>query len=530
MTYTRIKAQSGKFYLTEYESYWDTKLGRSRQRFLRYLGRCDKAGKVLETPSHRVNVVHSAFPAGSLAVFHAASVQLHLREKIEEVLGVKRETAIALLSLVLNQVTARVPISRVSDWVRASPLPKWESFDAESMTSSRFEEALEALCHFTPQKTWEDDGLLLQHELTKAWRGSSREPAGAYYDITKQPYYGSHCPYAQLGHDERGTATVIGFGMVVSKEHHHPVFCQALPGGQNDSLSVASVMQMLQGQGLRRLTLVMDRGMTSKDNVGRAVDAGYEVIGSVRGRSKETVAYASRWPGEELECPDYVVGTSHGGVVYARAFTAPLMGFPKMRIAVVENLFRKAEERQARDLLLQELEGPVSKERLKEIRLELGSVVVASRGRRGFSVDSAALEKERPLDGRFLLFSTDVSLDGPEMYCAYFAKDAIEKAFRTSKGELSLGPVRYRRKDRLDAYATVVYMAYLLWSWAERRLKEKYPEKSLCDALRSLEGVSWVRFGEGKFVREWMTRLTTEQKKLLSALGATCCLPSAYIR
>ena len=137
---------------------------------------------------------------------------------------------------------------------------------------------------------------------------------------------------------------------------------------------------------------------------------------------------------------------------------------------------------------------------------------------------STVFHRERALDGRFLLFSTNLSLNGQEMYRTYFAKDAIEKVFRTSKSEFSLGPVRYRRKDRLDAYATVVYMAYLLWSWAERRLKEKYPEKSLPEALRSLEHFSWVRFGAGNSIREWTTCPTIEQKKILSAVGATCCL------
>ena len=529
MAYTRIKPQGGNFYLTEYESYWDTKLDRSRQRFLRYLGRCDKNGKLLGASSHRIDAIHSAFPVGPLAVFHAASTQLHLCERIEKVLDVRKETALALVCMTLNQATARVPVYRLENWVKVSPLPKWENFKAESLTSQKFEEALAALCHLTPEKTWENRGFLLQKELTKAWRGSSREPAGAYYNITKQQYYGGRCPYAQLGHSELGTTNVVGFGMVVSKEHHHPILCQALPGGQNDSLSVATTLEMLQDYGLKRLTLVMDRGMTAKENVRKAVDAGYDVVGSVRGWNKETVAYASRLQGEELERQEHVVGTSHGGSVYSQAFTAPLMGFPKMRIAVVENIFRKADDRQARDLLLQELEGPVPKKRLKEIRAELGDVVAASTGRRGFSVDQEAVKRERALDGRFLLFSTDLSLDGQEMYKTYFAKDAIEKVFRTSKGELSLGPVRYRRKDRLDAYATVIYMSYLLWSWAERRLQEKYPGKRLSEVLLSLENFSWVRFGAGNSVKEWTTRPTMEQGKILSAVGATCCLHSAYI-
>jgi len=417
--------------------------------------------------------------------------------------------------------------SHLPDWFRASPLPGWLSLDAEALTPRHFEDALFGLCHLTPAKTWQDRGLLLQQELNRAWRNGSREPAGAYYDLTKQAYYGTHCPYAQLGHDERGTAVVVGFGMVVSKEHHHPLLCRALYGGQNDFLSVAPTLEFLQGQKLRRLTLVMDKGMTSKANVRLAVGAGYDVVGSVKGWSREAVAYAARWSGEQLERSEHVVGTSHGGAVYARAFTAPLMEFPKLRIAVVENLSRKAEDRQARDLLLQEFEGPVSKERLAEIKAELGEVIVTARGRRGFRVDPKAVERERALDGRFLLFSTDLSLDGRAMYREYFAKDAVEKAFRTSKGELSLGPVRYRRKDWLDAYATVVYLAYLLWSWAERRLQEKYPERHLTEALRALESMSWVRFGAGKSIREWVTRLTKEQNDLVTALGATCCLPAA---
>jgi hypothetical protein len=523
----RVYKVAGKHrYAYEYESFWDAKLGRTRQRMVRYLGPCDRKGRILTEPKVRLESVHSAFPVGSLVVFFSAAQQLRVRERIQEVLGLSEQEAGKLLVLGLNQAAARVPIYRLPDWAKASPLPKWLSLDAQKLTPRSFEDALSSLCRLTPEKTWEDRGLLLQQELTRAWRNGSREPAGAYYDITKQAYYGTHCPYGQLGHDERGTAPVIGFGMVVSKEHHHPILCRALPGGQNDSLSVAPTLELLESQGLKHLTLAMDKGMTSKANVQRAVNAGYHVVGSVKGWSKEAVAYASRWPGEELERSEYVVGTSHGGAVYARAFTAPLMEFPKLRIAVVENLSRKAEDRQARDLLLQELEGPVSRPRLEEIRSELGEVIVSSPGRRGFRVDPKAVDVERALDGRFLLFSTDLSLDGPEMYRTYFAKDAIEKAFRTSKGDLSLGPVRYRRKDRLDAYATVVYLAYLLWSWAERQLQAKYPERHLSDALRALESVSWVRFGAGKSIREWCTRLTKEHRDLLSALGGFAHLPA----
>ncbi|EQD67361.1 transposase, partial [mine drainage metagenome] len=164
-----------------------------------------------------VENVQSAFPVGPLAILYAAAKDLNLQDYISSVIS--KELAKPILCITLNQATAKVPLYRLADWIGASPLPKWEGINAQNLTRKHFEDALSALCYFTPQKTWENKGYLLQKTLTKAWRGTSREPAGAYYDITKQSYYGAHCPYGQLGHNEDGgTSLVIGFSMVVSKD------------------------------------------------------------------------------------------------------------------------------------------------------------------------------------------------------------------------------------------------------------------------------------------------------------------------
>ena len=51
------------------------------------------------------------------------------------------------------------------------------------------------------------------------------------------------------------------------------------------------------------------------------------------------------------------------------------------------NISRKAEDRKDRDLLLNELEGPLPKDILKEIKNEPGDVIASTKGRRGFEVD-----------------------------------------------------------------------------------------------------------------------------------------------
>ncbi|MHB8352416.1 MAG: IS1634 family transposase [Thermoplasmata archaeon] len=536
----RVYKRVGKLrYAYEYESFYDAKLHRTRQRMVRYLGRCGENGEILVPAKVAVDHVHSSFEVGPLALFYAAAQELELRDRFEAMLGVDRTTASLLLTLALNQIVGRQPISRLSDWTLRSPLMTWEGLRPEAVTHEAYQTALMTLCRPAPGGL-DNPGLELQHRLTEDWRAGSREPAAAYYDITKQPYYGTECAYAALGHDGEGNlSNVVGFGLVISRDHHHPVLCRPLLGSKNDTLSVRDTVNQLKDFGFERLTLVMDRGMVSEDNLKVVTDAGYEQVGIVRGWNAEVWKYVTQWPREALEQPKFVVSRSNGEVAYCRGWTASLYGRRSMRVAAVLNPWRADEERGSRDLAMRELtEGKVSKERLRQIRKVLGKEVAeTARGRRGFTVNEKVLAEEEKGLGRFLLFSTDTSMDAEAMFELYFQRDAIEKVFETMKGELSLGPIRYRRTDRLESYATVVYVAYLLWSWVERKLAEgwpsasrevrkKFPTLTLSKAVGLLEGVSWVRFGAKKSVRDWTTRRTEVQEEILKPLGAARFLPA----
>ena len=540
-TYVEVRRRGDRFYAYEREPYWDSKRKQGRKRTIRFLGPCDRRGRVLRSPKVHLDGVSSSVSVGRPLVFLAAAEKLRVRELARAVLGGDDEVAGRFVLMAVNQASDRVPDEHLPAWAEAGPLPRLLSLGPKRLTPEDFGNVHRALCHLSEEThILEDRGLLLQERLTRAWRSQSREPPGAYYDVTKQAYYGWTNPYAQVGHDSNGgLSPVVGFGMVVSEGHHHPYLCRALPGAQNDSLGVAGTIEMLRARAYERIRLVMDRGMISKENVDLSRREGYPLIGLVKGWDSKTVALASLFDEEELERPEYLAVTSRGSV-YARALTTTLFGIPEVRVAVVENLKRRALDREGRDQALQELKGPVTTVRLAELKRELRvqnpklrkqkgyvpGLLVPSRGRRGFRVDPQAVARDRPLDGRFLIFSTDLSLSGPEMYRAYFARDGIEKVFRTGKGELCLGPVRYHSRERLDAYATIFYTASLLWSWSEQTLQRKYPDRSLAEALGHLENVAWVRFGTGKSARERASRLTEEQKRILSALGAESYLHS----
>jgi len=520
MAYQVIRRVGKYLYRYEVESYWDTTLKQPRQRVLKFLGRVDKKGRVIVVPTVRVGSVSGSLPVGPLAIFYAAARELNVVSHVQEVLGVDHDAAVHVLCLALNQIGPRRALTDLPAWVARSPIPRWEKLDMARLNRESFDRALHRLCHSTPDGGLEDLGLALQHEMTRVWRGGSREPAQFYYDVTRQLYYGNTCCYAEPGYFPGGTSkNVLGFGMVTSRHSQYPVLCRAIRGSRSDTLTVQDITNHLKARGFHHLTLILDRGMISRENVEGVVKSGFDLVGLVPETHKEAWSYITHWPNQELEKPQYVVERSSGAKVYVRAWRASLMGRKTMRVALVLDPLRAARESVERDGLIHAADIATDPGRLRDLRDDLGALAIPAPGRRGFVMDKKGATQDRLGDGRFLMFSTNPEYGAEELFRIYFQRDEIEKAFRTIKGELSLGPIRYRRRDRIDAYTTVVYLAYLLWSHTQKRLTEKYPSMTVNKAVALLEDIHLVRFESGKQISEWTTRCSKEQEKILKLLG-----------
>ena len=57
------------------------------------------------------------------------------------------------------------------------------------------------------------------------------------------------------------------------------------------------------------------------------------------------------------------------------------------------------------------------------------------------------------------------------MLSLYFNKDLVEKAFRSLKGITQLRPVRHWLAERVHAHVFICYLAYLLLSLLQYRLR-----------------------------------------------------------
>ncbi len=526
MTFVRTKTIRGRKYQYLVKSEWDPEKKQPRQRVVRYLGPVDESGgkPVLRPAPVRVTGVDAVKPIGRLATYYAAARDIDLLGLAEDLLG-DREHATRLLALALNQLVHRRSLTKAVEWINASPLAAW--LDTGPLAREDLEATLSQVCH-VEDGVKRDAGAALQRALTLAWRQRyKKEPAEAYYDVTKVTYFGDHCDLAQRGYTlDRRKKRTIGVGLVTSRGSAFPILCRSIPGNRNDGVTMPDVVHALSAQGLENLTLVVDRGILHKENIRLARKHEFHVLGGCPSTSDEVQRSMRRFTDAQLEESKNAIRRSRDHVAYAKGWNGSLFGVQGRLVLVLDSV-RRSVERTERDSMLTELETTTDPKRLTELRAALGGLVKTSKGRRGFTVDSEAVERARGADGRFLLFTTRRDLSDKDSFRIYFQKDEVEKAFRTLKGDVTLGPLRFRRPERIDAYLTAVFVAYLLRSVVAFKLREAGSGLSVDEALDLMESWSEVQFTSGNQAVRWRTKPTKAQEDLIKLFELDRVLPSA---
>ncbi|HLE48126.1 MAG TPA: transposase [Candidatus Thermoplasmatota archaeon] len=524
MPFVKTTTVGGRKYQYLVRSVWDPEKGQPRHEVVRYLGAVNpKTGKP-KPPRTRVDGVQSATPIGRLAIFWSIAHEAGLPEIAERVLG-SRMQAERILVLALNQALDRRSLTKAVTWANDGLVRRWLGF--EPVERADLESTLAALCH-VEGGTLQDAGGRLQQELTVAWRHRySKQPAEAYYDVTKVLYHGSDCSLAEISYQpgHRGQHA-LGVGLVVSRQDAFPILCRPLPGSRSDAITMPDMVQLLKAEGFTGLTLVVDRGILNAKNLAFARKNGFHVLGGCPNTGHEVRNALGHFTEEDLMRPAGLVHRSRDHVGYVRGWRGRLGGVPG-RFVLAYDPLRRAQEATERDTLIAELDAPqTDAARRTQIQSALRRILRPARGRRGFVVDDAARREEASLDGRFLLFTTNTTLDDRDVFRIYFQKDEIEKVFRSLKGDVRLGPVRYRRPERIQAYLTIVFAAYLLRAIAAHKLRVAGYDGTLEDALDAMDSWAEVEFTSDGRPTRWRTQTTEAQRKLIRLFDVEARLPS----
>ena len=125
-------------------------------------------------------------------------------------------------------------------------------------------------------------------------------------------------------------------------------------------------------------------------------------------------------------------------------------------------------------------------------------------------INHRALELAERYDGISVIFSTR-NLKAEEMVKGYFKKDRLEKSFRCLKSFLEMDKVRFWLANRVRGHIFICYLAYLLLSVLEYRLKRS--DMSAVDVLETMGSMYKVYLTDPKSKNKFVKTVTLSKKQ-----------------
>lgn len=332
----------------------------------------------------------------------------------------------------------------------------------------------------------------------------------ALYDVSCSYFEGRSCPLARFGYDhgsgKRGRMQVE-YGLLCDPDGR-PVAIECFEGSLKDSKTLPSQVNKLEQRfGLRRVIVVTDRGIGTKENVTLLSEtAEFAFITAlkapqVRALVKDGCLQLSMF--DELNLAEIACEKL----------------YPAQRLVVCRNpLVAQERARKRQDLLagtekdLGELKRRVEAGTLQgqaEIGLAVGAVCNRYKVKKHFQVNitddtltyepkQQQIAQEAELDGIYVIRSGRIDPDqltAAGIVRAYKQLKEAEKGFGGLKGPLEVRPIHHRLEDRVRSHLLICMLAeYLRWhlrhAWAELLFQDDNPASNtdpVAKATRSLQ-------------------------------------------
>jgi hypothetical protein len=263
--------------------------------------------------------------------------------------------------------------------------------------------------------------------------------------------------------------------------HGWPIAWDLLPGNTADTVAfVAMIKKLRERFSIRRVVVVADRGMISKNTItllAKDANAPFDFILGCKMRNQkevneEVLARAGRFHKVEdnLEVKEVFVSGR--------------------RYVVCRNPIEARKDAAARAAIVEKLEqalahGP------KALIGNVGFKRYARIQKDAVSVDHDAVTRDARLDGKFVL-RTSTSLDTEDVARAYKSLWRVERAFRETKNTLEVRPIFHKRDDTVIGHIVGCFLALRLEVDLQRRLDERNADVSWPDLMRDLDQLKAV--------------------------------------
>jgi transposase len=424
----------------------------------------------------------------------------HLAKEIqlEEELGpYSRE----ILSMVYAHCLDYRSVNQMPSWFERTDLNFL--LELQELTEKRLLSALDSLEALNAED-WQ------RRLFQKVCRQYHLRPSGVIYDVTNTYLYGRRCPLAKLGHDKEAVKgrPLIQIGLGVTQEEAFPLFHKVFEGNIHDARTLQDLVSLFATYHLRSGLFIYDRGIKSDRNLKDIKRLHWDTLCGVP-LNESLKEFWRPWAD-----PQHLMQLSHRQRVGQSVFYTVVK--PYQFDGVRGHLTLCLNERQQRDLRESRRDDLLYAQKL------LGEGKVIKAGLEGFFDAKGRLQNHKlvqaeEFDGYSCVFCTR-SLPQNKMLALYFDKDLVEKAFHSLKGITQLRPLRHWLAERVRAHVSLCYLAYLLLSLLQYRLrKTQFSAESALRELGTMYKV-YLRDAKHRFQLSRVVTLTKNQELILKTL------------
>jgi transposase len=491
MSFIRRIRRAGRVYLAEVENKWIQ--GKCVQRHIRYVGR-EADGKTLLAASLSEVEVDQVKLFGPLLVLHHLAKEIQLSDQ----LGAYSQE---ILSLVYAHCLDYRSLNSMPAWFERTDLNFL--LNLEGLTEKRLLGALDSL-EALDADAW-------QRQLFQAvCRQYRLRPSGVIYDVTNTYLYGRHCPLGKPGHDKEEVKgrPLIQIGLGVTQEEGFPLFHKVFDGNVHDARTLQDLVTLFGSYRLGSGLFIYDRGIVSGRNLKDIKRLRWDTLCGMP-LNPSLKKFWRPWadPQQLMQLPNR---QRVGQTVFYTCLRPYQVDGVRGHLALCLNERLQREARESRRDEILHAENLLAQDKSIKPGLER---FFDPRGRL-LATELIAAEE---FDGYSCVFCTR-PLPRNKMLSLYFDKDVVEKAFRSLKGITQLRPVRHWLAERVHAHVFLCYLAYLLLSLLQYRLRQTdFTAESALLELGSMHKV-YLRDSKNRFHLSRVVTLTKKQELILKTI------------
>lgn len=366
------------------------------------------------------------------------------------------------------------------------------------------------------------------------------------YDVTSTYFEGlaQGNPMAKRGYsrDHRPDCKQVCLGLVVTREGF-PVGYEIFDGNRTDVTTVEEIVEEMEERyGKAKRIWVMDRGMTSADNL-RWLQEGKRkyVVGTAKSELR-------KWERELLDQTGWTAVRDGlevklcGGPDGEETFVLCRSEDRREKEKAMHGRFAKR-IREALEKLSRRLRNARKKADRSQVERQIGRLLGKnSRAAGKFDVkvkedkrfdsglrldwkENAEWDEWATLsEGAYILRSNIVDWTPEELWRTYIQLTEAEAAFRIQKSDLNIRPVWHQKEDRVKAHILVCFLAYAMWKtlsgWQKKARLGSSP-RIVLEELKRIQSIDVVLpLENGREMRiRCVVRPDEEQAALLDRLG-----------